>query len=272
MLDIDTVQRWQGRTMVDPAGDKLGTIDAIYLDDETGQPEWATVTSGLFSATTAFVPLAQAHDIGDSVQVPYDKAQVKNAPTMRADGSLSQDEEAELYRHYGLDYSQHRSDSGLPAGERDRDRDGIDDHVQDTAVGRDTSGPTTDDAMTRSEEELRVGTQTRERGRARLGKYVTTEQQTVTVPVSREEVRVEREPISDANIDDATSGPAISEEEHEVTLREETPVVEKRAVPRERVRLDTETVTDERQVSEEVRKEQIQVDSDQDQLPRQDQR
>jgi uncharacterized protein (TIGR02271 family) len=272
MLDIDTVQRWQGRTMVDPAGDKLGTIDAIYLDDETGQPEWATVTSGLFSATTAFVPLAQAHDIGDSVQVPYDKQQVKNAPTMRADGSLSQDEEAELYRHYGLDYSQHRSDSGLPAGERDRDRDGIDDHVQDTAVGRDTSGPTTDDAMTRSEEELRVGTQTRERGRARLRKYVTTEQQTVTVPVSREEVRVEREPITDANIDDATSGPAISEEEHEVTLREETPVVEKRAVPRERVRLDTETVTDERQVSEEVRKEQIQVDSDQDQLPRQDQR
>jgi uncharacterized protein (TIGR02271 family) len=272
MLDIDTVQRWQGRTMVDLAGDKLGTIDAIYLDDETGQPEWATVTSGLFTATTAFVPLAQAQDTGDSVQVPYDKDQVKNAPTMQADGNLSQDEEAELYRHYGLDYSQHRSDSGLPAGERDRDRDGIDDHVQDTAVGRDTSGPTTDDAMTRSEEELRVGTQTRERGRARLRKYVTTEQQTVTVPVSREEVRVEREPISDANIDDATSGPAISEEEHEVTLREETPVVEKRAVPRERVRLDTETVTDERQVSEEVRKEQIQVDGDQDQLPRQDQR
>jgi uncharacterized protein (TIGR02271 family) len=272
MLDIDTVQRWQGRTMVDPAGDKLGTIDAIYLDDETGQPEWATVTSGLFTATTAFVPLAQAQDTGDSVQVPYDKDQVKNAPTMQADGNLSQDEEAELYRHYGLDYSQHRSDSGLPAGERDRDRDGIDDHMQDTAVGRDTSGPTTDDAMTRSEEELRVGTQTRERGRARLRKYVTTEHQQVTVPVQREEVRVEREPITDANIDDATSGPAISEEEHEVTLREETPVVEKRAVPRERVRLDTETVTDERQVSEEVRKEQIQVDSDQDQLPRQDQR
>jgi uncharacterized protein (TIGR02271 family) len=210
--------------------------------------------------------------MGDSVQVPYDKDQVTSAPTMRADGSLSQDDEAELYRHYGLDYSEHRSDSGLPAGERDRDGDGVSDHVQDTAVGRDTSGPTTDDAMTRSEEELRVGTQTRERGRARLRKYVTTEQQTVTVPVSREEVRVEREPISDANIDDATSGPAISEEEHEVTLREETPVVEKRAVPRERVRLDTETVTDERQVSEEVRKEQIQVDSDQDQLPRQDQR
>jgi uncharacterized protein (TIGR02271 family) len=276
---IETAQAWQGRTMVDPAGDKLGTIDAIYLDDETGQPEWATVTSGLFIAKIAFVPLAQAQDVGDSVQVPYGKDQVKSAPTMEADGQLSQDDEAALYRHYGLDYREHRSGSGLPAGTggqaidpHDRDRDGVYDDVQDTAVGRDTSGPTTDQAMTRSEEELQVGTQTRERGRARLRKYVTTETQQVTVPVQREEVRVEREPIIDANIDAATSGPAISEEEHEVTLREEEVVVGKRAVPKERVRLDTETVTEERQVSEEVRKEQIQVDGDQDQLPRQDQR
>jgi uncharacterized protein (TIGR02271 family) len=258
---IDTIQSWQGRTMVDPAGDKLGTIDAIYLDDETGQPEWATVTRGLFSAKAAFVPLAQAQDTGDSIQVPYDKQQVIDAPAMQADGQLSQDDEAELYRHYGLDYGEHRSDSGLPAGTPD-DRD---------IVGRDTSGPTTDDAMTRSEEELRVGTETRERGRARLRKYVTTEQVTKTVPVQREEVRVEREPITDANRDAATSGPAISEEEHEVVLREEQVVVDKRAVPKERVRLDTETVTDERQVAEEVRKEQIEVQGDQDRL-RRDQR
>jgi uncharacterized protein (TIGR02271 family) len=269
---IDTVQSWQGRTMVDPAGDKLGTIDAIYLDDETGQPEWALVYTGLFSTKAAFVPLAGAEATGDAIQVPYEKAQVSDAPSMEAGGQLSQDEEAELYRHYGLDYSEHRSDSGLPAGERDRDGDGVYDEVADTAVGRDTSGPTADDAMTRSEEELRVGTQTREAGRARLRKHVTTEQQTVTVPVQREELRVEREPITDANLDAATSGPAISEEEHEVTLREEEVVVEKRAVPKERVRLDTETVTDERQISEQVHKEHIQVDGDQDQLGRQDQR
>ena len=256
---IETVQSWPGRTMVDPAGDKLGTIDAIYLDDETGQPEWATVTRGLFSAKAAFVPLAQAQAMGDSVQVPYDKQQVTDAPSMEADGSLSQDEEAQLYRHYGLDYSEHRSDSGLAAG-TDRDADADTDHG---TVGRDTSGPTTDNAMTRSEEELQVGTTQRERGRVRLRKYVTTEQVTKTVPVQREEVRLEREPITDANLDAATSGPAISEEEHEVTLHEETPVVEKRAVPKERVRLDTETVTEDRQVSEEVRKEQIEVDGDQ---------
>jgi uncharacterized protein (TIGR02271 family) len=278
MPDIDTAQNWQGRTMVDPAGAKIGTIDAIYLDDDTGQPEWATVTTGLFGTKTTFVPLAQAQSAGDSVQVPHHKDQVTDAPNMDADGQLSQDEEAELYRHYGLDYTQNHSDSGLPTGttghhidSHARDRDGVDDDVQDTAVGRDTSGPTSDQAMTRSEEELRVGTTQRERGRVRLRKYVTTEQVTQTVPVQREEVRLEREPITDANLDAATSGPAISEEEHEVTFHEEIPAVEKRVVPRERVRLDTDTVTDQRQVAKEIRKEQVEVD-DQDQLRRQDQR
>jgi len=187
---LDTVRDWQGRTMVDPAGGKLGTITDIYLDDDTGQPEWATVTTGLFGTKATFVPLAQAQAMGDSVQVPYDQDQVKDAPSMQPDGQLSQDDEAELYRHYGLDYTERRSDSGLPAGTagqdldpRDRDRDGVYDEVQDTAVGRDTSGLTSDDAMTRSEEELHVGTQTRERGRVRMRKYVTTEQVTQTVPV-----------------------------------------------------------------------------------------
>ena len=78
--------------------------------------------------------------------------------------------------------------------------------------------------------------------------------------MQREEVRVEREPITDANVDAATDGSDISEEEHEVVLHEEQPVVEKRAVPKERVRLDKDTVTDEHEVSEEVRKEQIEVD------------
>jgi uncharacterized protein (TIGR02271 family) len=116
--------------------------------------------------------------------------------------------------------------------------------------------------MTRSEEELRVGSERRERGRARLKKYVVTEEVTQTVPVQREEVRVEREPVTERNVEAATSGPDISEAEHEVTLHEEQPVVEKRTVPKERVRMDKEAVTDERQVSEEVRKERIDVEGD----------
>jgi uncharacterized protein (TIGR02271 family) len=256
MPDLDTVRSWQGATMVGPDGDKIGTVESIYVDDQTGQPEWALVNTGLFGAKSSFVPLAQASSSGDQVQVPYEKQLVKDAPRVDTDQHLSEAQEQQLWAHYGLDYG-----SGYTT---DRDGDGIYDQVQDTAVGRDTSGPTTDEAMTRSEEELQVGTRTRERGRARLRKYVVTETQQVTVPVQREQVRVEREPITDANLDAATSGPAISEAEHEVTLREEEPVVQKRAVPRERVRLDTETVTDERQVTEEVRKEQIEVEGDQD--------
>ena len=100
--------------------------------------------------------------------------------------------------------------------------------------------------MTRSEEELRVGTRQREAGRARLRKYVVTEMVTKTVPVSHEEVRIEREPITDANRGDALDGPAISEEEHEVVLHEDEVVVDKQTVAKERVRLGTETVTEER--------------------------
>ena len=159
-----------------------------------------------------------------------------------------------------------------PSPQRDRDvarddRDDRDVRGRGRTRGRDTSGPTTDTAMTRSEEQLRVGTETRETGRARLRKHVVTEQQNVTVPVSREEVTVEREPITDANRGAARSGPAISEEEHEVTLRAERPVVDKEAVPVERVRLGNETRTEHETVGGEVRKEQIEIDTD-DRPPR----
>ena len=116
--------------------------------------------------------------------------------------------------------------------------------------------------MTRSEEELRVGTERRETGRARLKKFVVTEQVETTVPVQREEVRVEREPITDANRDAALSGGDITEEEHEVTLHAEEPVVQKDVVAKERVRMDTDVVTDERQISEDVRKERIETGDD----------
>jgi len=175
-----------------------------------------------------------------------------SSPGIDPDGELSQQEEAELYRHYGLEYSEQSSDSGLPEGNTDTDPSD-----RDRAEGYDTSGPTTDDAMTRSEEELQVGKAQRERGRARLKKHVVTENVTQTVPVQREEVRIEREPITDSNVDQATSGGDITDEEHEIVLHEEEVVTEKRVVPKERVQLSKDTVTEEQQVSEEIRKEQI---------------
>jgi uncharacterized protein (TIGR02271 family) len=199
---------------------------------------------------------------------------VKEAPGVDPEGELSRREEETLYRHYGLEYSQRESGSGLPEGSAGQPgaagagtgtRTGGDTE----AGGRTEAGGTgrfargeADEAMTRSEEEVRVGTAERERGRARLRKWVETEQVDETVPVRRETARVEREPITDENVDDATSGPEISESEHEVTLHEEEPVVEKRTVPKERVRLEKDTETDEEQVSETVRKERVEQEGD----------
>jgi len=249
--EMTEAYEWRGRDVIGSDDDKIGKLDEIYLDQQTGQPEWALVNGGgLFGSKSHFVPLQGAAPSGEDVKLNYTKDRVKDAPGVEADGELSHEEERALYEHYGLDYS---GTSGSGTGDQDRE-----------TVGRDTSGPTTDDAMTRSEEELSVGKTTRESGRVRLKKYVVTEEVQQTVPVQREEVRLEREPITDANVGDATDGPAISEEEHEVTLHEEEVVVEKRAVPKERVSLGKETVTEEETVSEEVRKEQIETEGDVD--------
>jgi uncharacterized protein (TIGR02271 family) len=289
--------------VVNAQGDKIGGIGQIYVDDTTGAPSWVTVKTGLFGTSESFVPLEGASLAGSDIQVGYDKDKVKGAPRIDADGALSPEEEETLYQYYGLsgsgvgrdDYAADRTTTttggdaqydanaaGVGTGTVGRDHDDDDRGLLDKAkdklgrdndndrenrhgtTGHDTSGPTTDDAMTLSEERVNVGTQTRESGRARLRKYVVTENVQQTVPVSHEEVRIEREPITDANVGAATSGPTISEEEHEVVLHEERPVVEKEAVPVERVRLDTETVTDQTTVNEEVRKEQVDTDVDVD--------
>ncbi len=256
MTQMTQAYDWQGREIVDADGEKVGTIDALFRDEDTEQPEWAVVKTGLFGTKLSFVPIESAEPSGEAVRVPFTTDQIKDAPKIDdSDGRLSQQEEAELYEHYGMSYGESRSDSGLPEG-------GAPDAGNGGPVGQDVSGPTTDEAMTRSEEELRVGTADRESGRARLRKYVVTEQVQQTVPVRREEVRVEREPITDGNVDQALDGPEISEEEHEVVLHEEEPVVEKRTVPKERVRMEKEAVTDDAEISEEVRKEQIEAEGD----------
>jgi uncharacterized protein (TIGR02271 family) len=247
-----------GSTAVGSDG-TLGTVGEVYLDDETDRPEWATVRTGIFGTRESFVPLAEAELTGAGLRLPYDKDTVKNAPHIGTDGHLSPAEEAELYRYYGFSGDAGTADTGIA------DTGIADPAGPDTTagtVGRDTSGPTTDDAMTRSEEHLQVGTRRVESGRARLRKYVVTENVTQTVPVAHEEIRLEREPITDATVGNALDAPSISAEEHEVVLHAERPVVSKEAVPVERVRLDTETVTEQQTVTEAVRKEQIELDTD----------
>jgi uncharacterized protein (TIGR02271 family) len=254
----DDVLSWRGQDMVDNDGDKIGSIEEIYLDAETNQPEWAVVKTGLFGNNSSFVPIADASSTGDGIRVPFDKATVKDAPNIDPDGRLSQRDERELYAHYDREYAEFSGPGGSGV------LDGDVETSERGGPGGDVSGPNTDEAMTRSEEELRVGTTERESGRVRLKKYIVEDEVTKTVPVRREEVRLEREPITDANRDDALEGPAISEEEHEVVLREEEVVTEKRAVPKERVRLEKDVTTEEETVSETVRQERVDVDDSRD--------
>jgi uncharacterized protein (TIGR02271 family) len=247
-----------GSTAIDADGEKVGKVGQIYLDDATGQPAWVTVSTGLFGMRESLAPLYNARPGHGEVHLAVTKQMIKDAPNVDADDHLAESEVDTLYQHYAgyLDPSVARTGADQPgngdytsgragtAGYDDRGGTaGYDDAGVAGTRGHDTSGPNTDDAMTRSEDRLR--------------KYVVTEPVSTTVPVSHEEVRIEREPVTDANAGAAMSGPDISEEEHEVTLRAERPVVDKEAVPVERVRLGTETVTEEHQVNEEVRKEQI---------------
>jgi uncharacterized protein (TIGR02271 family) len=263
MTSPNDAQQYVGRTAVDLEGSKIGKIGQVYLDDRSGEPLWVTVSTGLFGSRESFAPIAGSQFDGENVRLAVSKDTIKDAPNVDDDEHISGSEQDALYRYYGHAGDPAQAGTGQAgysdAGYADRGTAGRDTAGRDTAgtEGHDTSGPTTDDAMTRSEERLNVGKETVEAGRARLRKYVVTENVTRTVPVSHEEVRVEREPITDANRDAALDGPAITEEEHEVTLNAERPVVEKEAVPVERVRLGTETVTDEAQVNEDVRKEQI---------------
>ena len=218
-----------GRTVYSSDGEKLGKVDDVLVDAR-GEPVYIETKKGLFSGKRHVVPVSGMAASGDDLTVAYTKEQLMNAPSF--DDEVDYERERQLAGYYGTD-------------------------VRDWDVAR-------DEAMTRSEEELRVGTRQVEAGRVRLRKWVETEPVSETVTTRRETARVTREPITDANVDEAMSGPELTEQEHEVTLTAEEAVAEKRTVPKERVRLDKDTVTEEQTVSEEIRKERIEVEGDVD--------
>ncbi len=280
--DYDTLA---GMTVKGTDGDKIGKVQDVYASTDDSTPTFVTVSTGMFGGKASFVPVAEATLTDDELVVPYTKDQVKDAPNLDSDEELTAEEEDRLYSHYSLTGHDHGTSgtttdtayagaAGATAAGVSGDRTVVDegstyDSTTDMGTGargagHDTSGPDTDNAMTRSEEQLNVGVETRETGRARLVKHIVTEQEQVSVPVSREEVRVVREPVTEANAGAANVGGDLTEEEHEVVLTEQVPVVTTETHPVERVRLETETVTDEQTVSGEVRKEVIETEGARD--------
>lgn len=215
----------------------IGTVVDVYLDEVSGRPEWLAVSTGRGDGQVGFVPVAEAIETGASLAVPYGTDEVVAAPRPATEGALTIDEEAALYRHYGVAEPQR-----LLGGPSDPQGD--------------------DDAMTRSEEELHVSKTSSPVGRVRLRKWVETDRVSHTVPVAREEVRIEREPVNAANVDQALAGAQISEAEYEIVVHEEQVSAAKVVVPKERVRLEKDVVVEDQEVGADLRKERIEVERD----------
>jgi PRC-barrel domain len=287
---IETAQGWLGRVMVDRDSNKIGEVVDIYLDNETDRPEWAVVRTGLFGLRSTFVPLADAREAGDELQVPHQRTLVKQAPNIEPDGQLSAAEEAELYRHYGFDYDSVTLDSGAPADqtlaepagqthkpertdqagvtathipepassaaggladtgmdaqpatpasetgspgldrapdtsllESEQDRRGARDEL--SATGGEPVEPAGPDRLPVGEGGSRpfvyempgrpeggAGTRQRQPGQVRLRRYLVTEVVTETEAGQRHEVRVQSEPVSDAEVDAVRAAPDRQDE------------------------------------------------------------
>ena len=269
-----------GSAAYGPDGEKIGTVEHFFTDDRTGAATWVAVSTGLFGTRHSVVPAADATFADGSVRLPVTKDAVRTAPSV-SDQHLDPEDEALLRRHYGLDagtaaatgddsvtqdLSQPPTDPG-PAGTH-QDTVSI-----DQAAARGGTVPVsavpatpraTDGAMTRSEERLRVATERYAAKRVRVVKYVVTEEVTVTVPIRREEIRIEEVPLDDAA--PATAGAldtvASAGLPEVIVLHTERPVVTTEVVPVERVRVRTEWVQEQVQVRDQVRRERVDVDQD----------
>ncbi len=233
MINKESIPNVLGKTAYDDSHNAIGQVSHVYVDDRTEQPEWMTVHTGMQGSKVTFVPMEPAEMRGGEIVVPFQKEQVRNAPNVEADVPvhLSEQDEANMYDYYGM---RHPTVPGTAAPQQ-----------------------STDEAMTRSEERLRVGVEGQDTGRVHLRKYVVTEDQQQTVPVRKEKLRIEREPINDQNRERAMSGPDISEADFELVQHEEHPVVSKETVPVERVRLTKDESTENQTVRGKVRRERI---------------
>jgi stress response protein YsnF len=275
-LDPETRERWRDLVVVDQDSATVGPITAFYLDRATGLPTWALVHTGWFTDAQTFVPLTHAVETNQEIRVPYPKAFIQQAPRIQAHQELSPDHEVVLSAYYGLD--DHR---GAVADRQLGPEPAVTGVAGDSTASAEPARQPTPAApagppvprlaaqgpveVVRSEEELQVGVRRRRR-RLRLRKYVVTEYLTRTIPVRREEVRLEEvtapaEPVGEPHEQPGVQA-AGEQALVEVVLHREEPVIQLRVVPAERVRLFKDVVTEQRTVTEQLRKEQVELQSE----------
>jgi uncharacterized protein (TIGR02271 family) len=226
-VTMERISEARGAPVYDAEGEEIGAVEEIFYDPDTGEPEWVGIGTGFFGMKRVLVPLHSARLTREGLQVPYTKNHVKDAPDVDSD-EINEKTERDLYAHYQL--RDGRGPTGRTRGKQE---------------------------VTRSEEELQVGKRQVQAGRVRLRKWVETEPVDVDVELRRETARVTRERI-DQPVEDAELG----DEQIEVPLRREEPVAQKRTIAKERVGVEKDVRTDRETISDEVRKERVDIEGD----------
>ncbi|SDS85154.1 DUF2382 domain-containing protein [Corynebacterium timonense] len=277
MADYNRIEDLASATAYDVDGDKIGAVKDVYVNDNSGQPDFVAVSHGLFGGSDSIVPL-RGHTLRDGeLHLAFPKDRVKDAPDLAEDGHLTQEDQEAFYRHYGLegaqdvttyeaDRPQAAPEAGAAAGTAGAAAGAAAGTPAPDAAAAPAPAPDAEvtdadrESLVRSEEQLNVDKERVQSGEVRLRKYVVNETETVEVPVEREEVRITREPVTDT--DGVNTDGDLGEEVASVTLNEERVNVSKESVPVEKVSLDKQTVQDTERVTEEVAKERIETEGD----------
>lgn len=245
-IRLEELQSARGADVIDAQGEKVGELEDIYYDDDSGQPEWIGVKSGMINKTKHLVPLEGARQADGSVRIAYPKDRVEDTPEIDEE-HISPATEAELYRIYGLQ---------APVGYEAQGQPGRAGEARNEPMAE-RSADTDEAGVTLHEEQARIGKQRRPAGTARLRKWVETDTVTEDVALQQDRAEVRREPVNEA-----APGAELREESVEMELGREEPIVEKETRATERVALDRETDTEHEEVSTRIGREHAEVEQD----------
>jgi len=248
-IGLEELQSARGSDVIDAQGEKVGQLEDIYYDDDSGQPEWIGVKSGMINKTKHLVPLEGAQQSDGSLRIAYPKDRVEGTPEINEE-HISPATEAELYRIYELQAPTGHVADDQPQGRANEAR-------SEPMAGR--SGDTDEAGVTLHEEQARIGKQRRPAGTARLRKWVETDTVTEDVALEQDRAEVRREPVNES-----APGAELREETVEMELGREEPIVEKETRATERVALDRETDTEHEEVSTRIGREHAEVEQDDD--------
>jgi uncharacterized protein (TIGR02271 family) len=240
-----------GYDVMDAAGNKIGSVDSVWVDDATNELEFIGLKTGWIFGKNHVIPAADAQITGDTITVPYGEDQIKDAPSFSGDTELSPNDEQTIYDYYGLDRSTAASPTGLTPGQSGTPTAGW-----TGGTDRRTLQGEGEIDVPVSEEELKVGKRQVEAGKIRLRKVVRTEHEEVPVELKREDVQVERIPASEST---NVPSSAFQEKEIEVPVMAEEPVVQKEARVTGQVHVEKNVDTEQETVGDEVRREEVDV-------------